>query len=247
MKIMDDTETIPLTEPFEKGLEILRNKIRSVLHQKWEIENIVLCTNSHWTTTAVLLKMCLNAKMEYLMYHYFSGAIDLPHFIKLPYQNLSSCYQCLALPMEEISNLNGIVQPNKESKILQLEEIFKPYINSSNSLKENMVPVKKLVDLTLEVEWSSKLKSNETKNLHMGCNKNSIQTKTVVPFGVSLNEDVLLVESQNQILPLSIFPNLVKLYCHTVSIKKMVSRIFFSIIWCHFTIFFLLFCRTRRF
>ena len=108
------------------------------------------------------------------------------------------------------------ILPNKESKILQLEEIFKPY-NSSKSLKETMVPVKKLVNITSsEKEWSTKLKSIETKSLHVGC-KNSIQTKTMVPFGVSLIEDVLLVESQDQILPLSISPNLVKLYCHTVS------------------------------
>ena len=108
MKIMDNTETIPLTEPFEKGLEILENKVRCVLDQNWSIEHIVLCTNSHWTTTAVLLKMCLDAKMEYLMFHYFSGAIDLPQFIKLPYQNLTSCYQRLALPMDEISIYLGM-------------------------------------------------------------------------------------------------------------------------------------------
>ena len=78
--------------------------------------------------------------------------------------------------------------------------------------------MKKLVNVTIsEKEWSTKLKSIDTKKtLHVGC-KNSIQTKTMVPFGVSLIEDVLLVESQDQILPLSISPNLVKLYCHTVS------------------------------
>ena len=133
------------------------------------------------------------------------------------------CFLFVSNFMKIISQIHDIfflffsgILPNKESKILQLEEIFKPY-NSSKSLKETMVPVKKLVNITSsEKEWSTKLKSIETKSLHVGC-KNSIQTKTMVPFGVSLIEDVLLVESQDQILPLSISPNLVKLYCHTVS------------------------------